>query len=187
MTRKTKRIYMAVLLTIRRLIPELNPTFAIGDLMQAPRNAMTRVFPSITIIRCWFHFTKAIYDNVQNLGLSKLYMRNYDFSMWIRKVMALPFLSEEEIASVYYSLKIPSIGINEAERELFSNFRKYFHRTWLIVYEQISVFIYQDATNYGAQSYNNTSNSIINTPHPNVWMFIACLTKYQIMPSSYRD
>ena len=32
--------------------------------------------------------------------------------------MALPFLPEEEIASVYYSLEIPSIGINEAEREL---------------------------------------------------------------------
>ena len=52
--------------------------------------------------------------------------------------MAFPFLPEEEIASVYYSLEILSIGINEAERELIS---KYFHRTWLIGYERISVFI----------------------------------------------
>ena len=37
MTRKTERLYTAVLLTIRRLIPELNPTFAMGDFEQAPR------------------------------------------------------------------------------------------------------------------------------------------------------
>ena len=90
--------------------------------------------------------------------------------------MALPFLSEEEIASVYYSLGIPSICINETERELISKFRKYFHRsTWLIGYEHISVCIYQDATNNGAELYHKTLKSIIKTPHPNVWKFIACL------------
>ena len=130
MTRKTERLYTAVSLTIRRLIPELNPIFAIGDFEQASR---------ITIIGCWFHFTKAIYENVQKLGLSKLYMRNHDFSMWIRKIMALPYHPVEEIASVYHSLEIPSIGINEAERELILKFRKHFHRTWLIGYEYISV------------------------------------------------
>ena len=78
-------------------------------------------------------------------------MRNHDFSMWIRKIMALPFLPGEEIASVYYYLEITSLGINEAERELISKLRKYFLRTWLIGYEHISVFIYQDATNNGAE------------------------------------
>ena len=33
-------------------------------------------------------------------------------------------------------LFLPSIGINEAERELVSKFRKYLHRTWLIGYEE---------------------------------------------------
>ena len=102
MTRKTEILPTAVLLTIGRLIPELNPTFAMGNLDQAPRNPMTAVFPSISIIGCLFHFAKAIYESVQKLGLPKLFMRNHDFSMWIRRIMALPFLPEEEIASVYF-------------------------------------------------------------------------------------
>ena len=89
--------------------------------------------------------------------------------------MTLPFLSEEEIVSVSYSLEIPSIGINEAGRELIWKFWKYFLRTWLIRYEHISVFIYQDATNNGGESYHKTLNSIIKTPYTNVWKSIAHL------------
>ena len=111
MTRKTERLYTVVLLTIRQLIPGFNPTFAIGDFEHAPRNAFIAVFPSMTIISCWFHFTKAIFERVQKLGLSKLYQRSQSFSMWIRKIMALPLLPEEEIRSVYLSLEVPSIGI----------------------------------------------------------------------------
>ena len=69
MIRKTERLYTVVLLTIRQLIPGFNPTFAIGDFEQASRNAFIAVFPSITIISCWFHFTKAIFERVQKLGL----------------------------------------------------------------------------------------------------------------------
>ena len=72
MTRKTERLYTVVLLTIRQLIPGFNPTFAIGDFEQTSRNAFIAVFPSIIIISCWFHFTKAIFERVQKLGLSKL-------------------------------------------------------------------------------------------------------------------
>ena len=176
MTRKTERLYTVVLLTIRQLIPGFNPTFAIGDFKQASRNAFIAVFPSITIISCWFHFTKAIFERVQKLDLSKLYQRNQSFSMWIRKIMALPLLPEkEEIRSVYLSLEIPSIGIDDAEKELIKKFRSYFHRTWIIGHENLSVFIYENATNNGAESYHKNLKAIIKTPHPNIWKFTACL------------
>ena len=89
--------------------------------------------------------------------------------------MALPLLPEEEIRSVYLSLEIPSIGIDDAEKELIKKFRSYFHRTWIIGHENLSVFIYENATNNGAESYHKNLKAIIKTPHPNIWKFTACL------------
>ena len=58
MTRKTEKLYRAAILGIMELIPNFNPIFAIGDFELAPRNDLEDIFPSITIIGCWFHFTK---------------------------------------------------------------------------------------------------------------------------------
>ena len=150
MTRKTEKLYEVVLITIRRLIPESNPAFAIGDFEQASRNALESIIPSITIIGCWFHFTKAIFEKVQKLGLSKLYKQNQFFSIWIRRIMALPLLPEEDILPVYLSMAIPSTDLNDTEKELVNKFRNYFSRTWLIGKINLSVFIYENATNNGA-------------------------------------
>ena len=64
MTRKTETLYRAAILAILELIPNFNPTFAIGDFEMAPRKALQTIFPSITTIGCWFHFTKAIYEKI---------------------------------------------------------------------------------------------------------------------------
>ena len=158
MTRKTERLYEAVLITIRRLIPEFNPAFAIGDFEEASRNALESIIPSITIIGCWFHFTKAIFEKVQKLGLSKLYKQNQFFSIWIRRIMALPLLPEEDILPVYLSMARPSNDLNDTEKELVNKFRNYFSRTWLIGKINLSVFIYENATNNGAESYHKSLN-----------------------------
>ena len=68
MTNKSEKLYNAVVITVRQLLPSFNPTFAIVDFEIAPRNSFTQVFPSITIVGCWFHYTKAIYDNVKKIG-----------------------------------------------------------------------------------------------------------------------
>ena len=105
MTNKSEKLYSHVVLTIRQLLPSFNPTFAIADFEIVPRNSFTQVFPSITIVGCWFHDTKAIYDNVKKIGLSKLYKKNQKFRIWISKLMGLPLLPEEEILPVFLSLE----------------------------------------------------------------------------------
>ena len=89
--------------------------------------------------------------------------------------MALPLLPEEDILPVYLSMAIPSTDLNDTEKELVNKFRNYFSRTWLIGKINLSVFIYENATNNGAESYHKSLKPIIKTPHPNVWKFIACL------------
>ena len=101
MTRKTEQLYTAVLSSIRELIPCFIPVFAIRDFEIAPRNALKGIYPTVTIIGCWFHYTKALYEKVQKLGLTLLYMKNHSFRKWIRRLMALPWLPEEKRYTLY--------------------------------------------------------------------------------------
>ena len=175
MTGKTEKLYRAVMITIRILIPGFNPAFAIGDFEQAPRNALTDIFPSVTIIGCWFHFTKAVFEKVKKLGLSRLYKTNQLFRIWIRKLMALPFLPEEHIRHTYLSLDIPLADLLDSEKELVHKFKSYFNKFWINGNANLSVFYYEKATNNGAESYHKSLKSYIRVPHPNIWKFMASL------------
>ena len=130
MTSKSEALYHAVFLSIRQLFPGFKPSFAIGDFEIAPKNALAQTFPYITIIGCWFHFTKAVFEKVKKIGLAKLYTHNATFKVWIRKLMALPLLPEEEIRPVYISLETPH-GVIDSDNELIKRFRRYFNTTWM--------------------------------------------------------
>ena len=117
MTNNSEKLYNTVITTVQQLLQTFNPSFAIGHFELAPKNSFTKVFPHITIIGCWFHYTKAVYDKVKKIGLSKLYKRNQKFRAYIRKLMGLPLLPEEEILPVFLSLEIPSVDLLDPERK----------------------------------------------------------------------
>ena len=167
MTRKTEALYRAAILAIKELIPNFNPIFAIGDFELAPRKALEDIFPSNTIIGCWFHFTKAIYGRILKIGLSKLYNKQ-NFQKVDPNVMALPFLPEEQIRSTYLSFELPLLGLLDSEKELVKIFRSYFNRTWINGYVNLSVSYFEKATNNGAESYHKCLKSYFKTPHPNM-------------------
>ena len=54
-----------------------------------------------------------------------LYEKNPSFRKWIRQLMALPWLPEEEIYPVYLLLELPSTDLLEAEKNLMKAFRTY--------------------------------------------------------------
>ena len=66
MTNKSEELHTAVLSELPAYIPEFQPLFALCDFEKASRNSFVAIFPHITLIVCWFHFTKAIYDKVKN-------------------------------------------------------------------------------------------------------------------------
>ena len=79
MTSNGEHLYTAVLLAIHELVPEFNPSIPMCDFEKASRNAFKTVFANIIIVGCWFHYTKAIHDNVHKIGLTKLYKTNKSF------------------------------------------------------------------------------------------------------------
>ena len=156
MTNKSETLYIALLLAIRELIPDFNPVFAVGDFEIASRNAFIQSFPCVTLIGCWFHFTKALFDNIKKLGRYKLYKSNQLFREWVRKLMALPLLPEVEIHKVYISLELPTSELDDSAKELIKYFRTYLNRTWICGNVSLSVFYYENATNNGPESYHKS-------------------------------
>ena len=155
MTSKNEQLYKAVLLSLKDILPNFNPSTAMCDFEKSSRNAFRSVYPSINLIGCWFHFTKAIYDKIKKFALCKLYKHNKAFKKWIYQIMSLPFLPEEEIRPTYSTLSLSLLGLTTAELELVSSFKKYFVKTWLDGSENLSVFYYEFSTNNGAESYHN--------------------------------
>ena len=120
-------------------------------------------------------FYKSSFLKVKKLGLSNVYKKNQIFSLWIRKLMALPFLPEEHIRNINLSLEMPLAGFSDAEKELIHRFKSYFHKFWINGSANLSVFYYEKATNNGAESYHKTLKSYMKVPHPNRWKFMASL------------
>ena len=71
-----------------------------------------------------FHYTKAIYDKVQKLGICNLFKHNKAFKKWIHQLMSLPFLTEEDILPTYLDLELSLSGLTDNELQLVSTFLK---------------------------------------------------------------
>ena len=147
------------------------------DFEKSSRNAFRSVYPNINLVGCWFHYTKAIYDKVQKIGLCKLSKLNKTLKKWVHHLMSLPFLPEEDIRPTYLASHMPLVGLTPAELELVSSLKKYFAKTWLDGNESLSVFYYNFSTNNGAESYHKSVKSKIKSNHPNIWKFVTNLDK----------
>ena len=89
---KDQQLYKNVLERICYLLPQFNPKTAMFDWEIAPRNAMKEAYPDVKIRGCWFHLTPNVWHHIQKLGLVQTFNTNHDFSAYVRKLMAIPFL-----------------------------------------------------------------------------------------------
>ena len=81
-------------------MPDFEPIFAVGDYEKASRNSFRTACNSIEVSGCLFNFSKAIWKCWQNYILLFI-MQSPEFYGWIRSIMVLLMLPEEEIALVY--------------------------------------------------------------------------------------
>ena len=116
-----------------------------------------------------------VYEKVQKLSLTILYKKNPNFRKWVRQLLALPWLPEEEIYPVYLSLEIPITDLVDSEKAFVKALRTLFSKTWLSRNNPLSVFYYEKATNNGAESYHKKLRSYLKGPHPNIWRFVESL------------
>ena len=64
----------------------------VTDFKAAIMNAADNIFPGIQINGYYFHFAKALWHKVQQIGLARAYRQDANMRMFIRKVKAIGLL-----------------------------------------------------------------------------------------------
>ena len=81
----------------------------------------------VDIKGCVFHWTQAVWKNVQHLGLQQTYRENEAVHRYIRQLMAIPFLPAVQTTEALENLKqrarLPQLIslVNYIERQWFRN------------------------------------------------------------------
>ena len=60
-----------------------------------------------------FHYTNALHNTIRKLGLGKLYIIKKVFKRWVPQLMALPFLTEEEISPIFMVIHLELVGVTD--------------------------------------------------------------------------
>jgi hypothetical protein len=95
-TKKEKNRSYLALQSLLKLIVNLGVlTFSAAWL------AVREVFPTVSIKGCVFHWTQAVWRQVQDLGLKAAYSQRSGFFKFIRQLLALPFLPAAHIQPTF--------------------------------------------------------------------------------------
>ncbi|CAF1317223.1 unnamed protein product [Rotaria sordida] len=111
--------------------------------------------PNTQLLGCAFHFSQAIYRNIQGKGLQDAYQNVEVVRQILRQTMALAFLPSDQITIVYYDVIKPQL--NDVPVKLTSlrhnlrDFFKYFESFWLRKINQFCVFDQSTRINNGLE------------------------------------
>ena len=103
----------------------LDPQSILCDYEIGLRNACSSTWPSSTVRGCYFHFTKATFKHLVDLGLKTEYdVEGSDVRRYYKIISALPFIPEDEVLSAWEQLR-PLLPAD------LSSFATYFEYTWV--------------------------------------------------------
>ena len=113
---RKRTTYFRVFEILKRRLAELDlvlePDTVISDFEKAIVATIRAHLPTSTHHGCLFHYSQAVWKNVMSKGLSDLYYRDPVVKVWIRKILALPFLPAQEIPPVFTQLERDEVSIS---------------------------------------------------------------------------
>lgn len=102
MSQRRKKDYKAVLKAIKQAVPmEPKLTRVLMDFEAPMWLAFQKRFPGVRVMGCTFHWRRALWRKVQELGLQTEYMADNTVQGYIRKLMALPMLPLDSIRPMF--------------------------------------------------------------------------------------
>ncbi|XP_076113413.1 uncharacterized protein LOC143081063 [Mytilus galloprovincialis] len=107
MSRREKKDYKAVFTRLVELIPQHRVQAFCLDFEAGAWSAVKSVFPNADIKGCAFHWGQAVMRKVANLGLKTAYSADKAVNVFIKKVLALPYLPAGHIIPAYRQLTVP--------------------------------------------------------------------------------
>lgn len=105
MSSSEKKDYRKVLKKILDILPTAPAVRQITVFYeQTLWSVLNRVLPDATVKGCVYHWTQVAWKTIQELGLQSAYSSDRETNLFLRKVMALPFLPQEEIQPMFVRL-----------------------------------------------------------------------------------
>ncbi|CAF4000286.1 unnamed protein product [Rotaria sordida] len=170
---------------------DFSPKIVMSDFESGLASAVKSEFTTAKHSSCFFHFTQAIYRNIQQLGLSSMYNDDCNVKSFCRKLMALALLSETVIEDAYDDL----VGdLSPDMRTVINDLLEYFQRQWFlkVPISQWCVHGSYIRTNNNAEgihffllflistllyfsAFHSRFNRRVQIHHPNIWSFIKFL------------
>lgn len=99
----------------------LRPQFILTDFEQAAINAANTKFQSAQNKGCLFHLAQSVYRKIQTSGLTTRYGTDENFSLSIRQIPALAFLTPTDIPAAFDQLKVNIPAEADGVVEWFEN------------------------------------------------------------------
>ena len=123
--RKTQD-YKDVLRAVIALLPsEPCVKRVVIDFERAMWKGFVSVMPEVELKGCAFHWSQAVWRKVQEYGLQQQYMKDTGTLMYIKRLIALPFLPAQHIPAVFNNLA------QDAGSEPLCRLVEYVRHTWL--------------------------------------------------------
>ena len=126
------------------------------DFETAVWKACRAILPGVRLSGCVFHWTQALWRKVQGLGLQSAYINDQATNSYIRRLIALPYLTWEMILQMFECLKV------EATTVPLQRFVQYIADTW--IYSSVwlprswSIFMQATRTNNDIEGWHHRLN-----------------------------
>ena len=171
---KSREVYFWMLTEIKRKMADLdlqlNPDTVITDFEAAMFPTIRAHFPNAAHKGCYFHFTQAIWKQVQYQRLATRYREEADTRKTVRMLMALAFLP---VLCVRPALAQLETEIPPGDDDM-SNLVDYFRRTWLGLFPPSTWSVYSEnvRTNNQVEGWHSRMNKKIAKAHPNFYQWL---------------
>lgn len=121
-------------------IYSFNPRNFMCDFALGQINALTKVFPNVSLHCCFFHFSQAIWNNFKKNQLcgKGTYETNYEL---LFNIQLLCFMKRDKLQKFFKELK------KKYKDKKFKNFLNYFNITWMGKRYPINLWNFNDIIN----------------------------------------
>ena len=150
----------------------LKPVRIMQDFELGLMNANLLVFPEVAMKGCFFHYAQCLWRKIQNLGLAVDYKDSDVVRAWFRKVLALPFVPEQQVAEAFASICRSAPDVSRV-----SEFICYYNSTWISGQYPMRVWNFfrycGPRTNNHVEGYHSRLIKKAGKSHPNIFEVVA--------------
>lgn len=193
---KLSTTYLDVLTALSSLEPTLKPSSVVVDYEKAEIKAFKDAFPSIEIRGCHFHFSQAIFRQIQSFpDVFALYkdVDKPDNSRHLRTLAAIALVPCRYVGDAYKALAQADFWKDNEEN--LGDLLDYFEKTWLgrdtrrgyvgpqyeptVWCQHAAILRGLPRTNNAVEGWHNAFIGRVACNRPNIWRFIEALKEEQ--------